>query len=303
MKKILVTGTGGRVGAAVARDLLDHGFEVRALDVLPPRDYLRQHPQRASMETVYADITDRLAILKAAEGCDGVAHLAAVPSPIGDGHRLMSANVLGTSNILDAAEANGIGRVALASSCCAFGIFFAHHDIAPQYFPVDESHPAVNEDLYGLSKRMNEMSAEAASRRAGLTTVSLRLTTVVDIASGEHMHWRKRHLARGANWRAKDFWSYVDERDAASAFRLSLTAEIEGHHVLIIAARDSFTPHDVRELARHHFSDTPLDESRIEPGGCLYDTTLAEKTIGWVAQHSWRDNEELRAVEAEPLQK
>ena len=299
MKTILVTGTGGRVGAAVARDLLENGFQVRALDVAPLRGYLREHPQRANLETIYADLTDRLAILKAAEGCHAIAHLAAIPSPGRFDHLIMSTNVVGTANILEAAEANGVKRVALASSCCAFGIFFATHEIAPQYFPLDESHPAVNEDLYGLSKRMNEMAAEAASRRAGLTTVSLRLTTVI----GEHMHWPKRHLARGGNWRAKDFWSYVDERDAARAFRLALTADIEGHHVLIIAARDSFTPHDVRELARLHFSDTPMDEARVQAHNCLYDTTLAEKTIGWVSERHWRDNEELASVEAEPLEK
>ena len=202
MKTILVTGTGGRVGAAVARDLLDNGFRVRALDVAPLRGYLREHPERANLETVYADLTDRLAILKAVEGCEGIAHLAAIPSPGHRDHLIMSTNVVGTANILEAAEANGVKRVALASSCCAFGIFFAKHEIPPQYFPLDESHPTVNEDLYGLSKRMNEMAAEAASRRVGLTTVSLRLTTVVDISSGEHMHWRKRHLARGGNWRA-----------------------------------------------------------------------------------------------------
>lgn len=59
----------------------------------------------------------------------------------------------------------------------------------------------------------------------------------------------------------------------------------------------------MRELARHHFSDTPLDEARVQAQNCLYDTTLAEKTIGWVAEHHWRDNEELASVQPEPLQK
>ncbi len=303
MKKILVTGTGGRVGAQVARELLENGFEVRALDVSPLRSYLRDHAQRAHLETVYADVTDRLAVLKAAEGCEGIAHLAAIPHPMQDGSKVLSSNVVGTSNILEAAEAAGIKRVVLASSCCAFGIFFASHDIRPQYFPVDESHVCINEDVYGLSKRMNEMTAEAFSRRAGITTVSLRLTTVLNLEGHEHLHWRKRQLARAGSWLAKDFWSYVDERDAARAFRLSLTAELEGHHVLIIAARDSFALHDIRELARHHYPEVPLEESRVAADGCLFSSELAEKTIAWVAQHSWRENEELRQVQPEPLEK
>lgn len=303
MKKILVTGTGGRVGAAVARDLLDNGFHVRALDVVPPRAFLREHEHFDRLETAYADISDRMAILKAVEGVDAIAHLAAIPSPGHMDHEIMRVNVVGTSNILQAAEAAGVKRVALASSCCAFGIFFAKNDIEPEYFPVDESHPSLFEDLYGLSKKMNEMTAEMISRRSGMTTICLRLTTVLDVGEGSHMHWRKRHLARGGSWKSKDFWSYVDTRDAARAFRLSLSAEIEGHHTLIIAARDTFSPHDVVDLARHHFGEVPLDEEKVRAMNCLYDTSLAEKTIGWVAQNSWRDNEELAEVEAEPLEK
>jgi nucleoside-diphosphate-sugar epimerase len=303
MKKILVTGTGGRVGGAVARDLLDHGYEVRALDVLPPRPYLREHERHASMETVYADISDRLAVLKAAEGCDAIAHLAAIPHPQNREHELMVTNVAGTSYVLEAAEAHNIKRVVLASSCCAFGLVFAKNDIDPQYFPLDESHPCITEDLYGLSKRVNELNAEAISRRAGITTVSLRLTTVVDVSSTEHMHWRKRHLARSGGWKSKECWTYVDERDTAEAFRLSLTADITGYHVLIIAARDTFSPHSPVDLARHHYTSIPMDDERVRAQNCLYDTSLAEKTIGWVAKTSWRDIEELREVEAEPLSK
>ena len=40
---------------------------------------------------------------------DGIAHLAAIASPGHSNHLIMSTNVVGTANLLEAAEANGVG--------------------------------------------------------------------------------------------------------------------------------------------------------------------------------------------------
>jgi nucleoside-diphosphate-sugar epimerase len=45
--------------------------------------------------------------------------------------------------------------------------------------------------------------------------------------------------------RSPEFWSYIDVRDTARAFRLSVEAPVEGSHKLIISARDAFTPYNV----------------------------------------------------------
>src|SRR5271155_901425 len=116
--RVLVTGTAGGVGAATAKDFLAHGYTVRGLDKDPPKSDLRDH-----IENVYADLTDRMALIKAAEGCDAIAHLAAIPNPGHADDRIFNTNVCGTQYIFAAAEANGIERVAIASTCCAFGIF------------------------------------------------------------------------------------------------------------------------------------------------------------------------------------
>jgi hypothetical protein len=120
----------------VAQEFLDHGYEVRALDIKPVPDSLR-----GKVEMVYADLTDRLTLLKSADGCDKIAHLAAIPNPLRGEEQLMETNVVGTQYVLAAAEANGIKNVCLASSNCAFGLVFAKHQIEPQYLPMDENHP------------------------------------------------------------------------------------------------------------------------------------------------------------------
>src|SRR5438034_8741576 len=101
--KVLLTGVAGRVGSVTAREFLEHGHTVRALDKLPPPDDLR-----GRVEMVYADLTDRFALLRAAEGCEAIAHLAAIPAPGRVDDIIFNTNVTGTQFVLAAAEAHGI---------------------------------------------------------------------------------------------------------------------------------------------------------------------------------------------------
>lgn len=200
--KVLITGAAGRIGVATVREFLEHGYHVRALDKMALPEELRaanlKEEWRDRLEMIYADVTERLTLLKAAEGCDKIAHLAAIPNPSRTEDRLMEINVLGTQHVLAAAEANGIQNVALASSACAFGIVFAKHPVQPVYLPMDEEHPCVPQDLYGLSKVVNEQTAATYTRRCGMTTVCLRIGNVMSF-DGDNNHWKKRQL-QSADW-------------------------------------------------------------------------------------------------------
>lgn len=286
--RVLITGTSGRVGSVTAKEFLEHGYEVRALDRFAPPEDLR-----GRVEGIYADITDRYALLRAAEGCDCIAHLAAIPSPGHQDDIILHNNVVGTQYVLAAAEAHGIKHVALASTCCTFGIVFAHHPIDPQYLPMDENHPNLPQDLYGLSKIMNEETAATYTRRTGMVTVCLRLTTVTSL-EGKNPEWQRRWLQNSHKRRAGDLWTYIEVRDCARAFRLAVEKPQEGSHVLIIGARDSYTTHDIRELVREFYPTLSEYTERLEPHSSLYDTRRAEEVLGFVAEHSWRDVPELR---------
>lgn len=290
--RILVTGTSGKVGAAVARELLAHDYQVRGLDKNGPPDDLRN-----KIETVYADITDRMALLRATENCDAIAHLAAIPSPSrGTDDVIIQNNVSGTHYVLAAAEAHGISRVALASTCCTFGIYFATHRFDPQYLPMNEAHPVLPQDLYALSKVLNEETARTYTRRSGMATVCLRLTTVMDFDQLGHQHWWKGRLASDRE-KHGDLWTYISLKDSARAFRLALeNAPEKESHTLIIAARDGFSAHDVRHLAQRHYPMLAPAVADFAPTASLYDTQAAEKAIGFVAQQNWRDLPDLQDI-------
>lgn len=294
--RVLVTGVSGHVGIAVVRDLLEHGHEIVAFDKAPPRPEIRE-----KCTLIYADITDRLAVLRAAQGCEAIVHLGSLANPHhGNNETLTHVNVCGTQYILAAAEANSIERVVLASSCCVFGLPFARHPIDPQYLPMNDDHPRLPQDLYGLSKVCNEETAAAYTRLCGMTTICLRLTGVRRF-SNDLPPWFARMLEYTKYHKNCDLWTYVDERDTARAFRLSIEADVSGHHRLIIAARDSLTPYDIRDLAREHYPALAESVAHFKPHQSLYDTSRAEDVLGFVAQHSWRELPALQKIADEIL--
>ena len=289
--KVTVTGGAGKVGQAVAREFLDAGHEVQIVDrVAPPADL------RERCQICYLDLTDRLGVLRALEGSHAVAHLGAIPDPAGGKDLdLFPTNVLGTQYVLAAAEAHNIRRVAIASSLSIHGFAFQKSQtLQPRYLPLDENHPIENEDVYGLSKQCNELTAAMYSRRTGMATTCLRLSWVVDL---ENLNgWARRWLERAGEQKSRDLWSYIDRRDAARAFLLAIERVQSGHHVALLAARDVWgegaaTAEERRARIAQHFPDLlPFLDNDFDYGtyGFL-DTRRAGELLGWESRFHWRE--------------
>ena len=125
------------------------------------------------------DILDFAALSRQVEGCDAIAHLAAIPSTMSHPNAdLFSINVAGTYNLFEAAERAGVKRIAQASSINAFGGYWGCDDREYDYFPLDEDHPPHTTDAYSFSKQMVEEIAAYYQRRAGIDSVSFRLPAV-----------------------------------------------------------------------------------------------------------------------------
>ncbi len=298
--KVTVTGGAGKVGQAVAREFLEAGYAVQIIDrAAPPADL------RERCEVCYLDLTDRLGLLSALEGSQAVAHLAAIPDPRGgNALDLFAPNVLGTQHVFAAAEAHDIKRVAIASSLSIHGMAFQKSDaIEARYLPLDENHPVENEDVYGLSKQCNELTAAMYTRRTGMATTCFRLSFVIDL---ERMDpWARRWLERAGQQKNRDLWSYIDRRDAARAFRLAIEKVESGHHVLLLAAQDlwgegaptSETTEDWRARIEEHFPDlVPFLNNGFDYGKQGFiDTRRAQELLGWQSRFHWR--EALEAID------
>src|SRR5579862_1670437 len=111
--RVLVTGGSGFIGSHVVDKLRDHGHEPVIYD-------LRHSPwHNGTIDTLIGSITDRAALEEAMEGCDAVAHLAAV-ADVNDVHSepedAEHINSRGTAAVLEAARRAGVNRVVYAST-------------------------------------------------------------------------------------------------------------------------------------------------------------------------------------------
>jgi UDP-glucuronate 4-epimerase len=181
--RVLVTGTAGFIGNALAKVLLERGDEVVGVDNLDPYyDVSLKEARLARLAgferftDVRADIADRGAMeaLFAEHAPQRVVNLAAqagVRYSLVNPHAYVSANLMGFINILEGCRHGGVEHLVYASSSSVYGsntkLPFSVHD------PVD--HPV---SLYAASKKSNEMMAHAYSHLYGIPTTGLRFFTV-----------------------------------------------------------------------------------------------------------------------------
>lgn len=283
--RVLVTGVAGLVGRVTARELIDHGHRVRGVDVLVDQSGLRD----CGMEMVYADVADQLAMLRAVEDCDAVVHCAAYPTPHNKmSSELLRVNVIGTQNLLDAAVAQGVSTAVITSSIGALGFSFPKHPCLPDYLPVDTDHPRRPQDVYGVSKVMNEESAAAVTRASGLATIIIRPPWVVDLERMGDSPWLKHRIEHLSEHRSEDLWGYIEVRDLAVAYRLVVEKKQAGHSTFFIMADDVLAKIDAPELIRRFLPDRVSDIPKLT-GNSLYDLSPARDILGFKHKHVWRD--------------
>jgi UDP-glucuronate 4-epimerase len=181
--KLLVTGTAGFIGAAVADALLARGDEVVGVDNLS--DYYDVSLKQARLDRIsvssnyhhhefdLAD-TERTLDLFEREKPDRVIHLAAqagVRHSIKNPQAYGSANLSAFLNVLEGARHQAVEHLTYASSSSVYGgntkTPFSEGDAV--------DHPV---SLYAATKKANELMAHSYSHLYGLPTTGLRFFTV-----------------------------------------------------------------------------------------------------------------------------
>src|SRR5664280_1520830 len=122
--RVVVTGGAGFIGANLCYQLTAHGgHDVVAFDNLST-GFKENLDGLVNVNLVVADILEFGALADAVDGADAIMHLAARPSvsrSIADPLASHHANSTGTVHVLEAARANGVEHVIVASSSSVYG--------------------------------------------------------------------------------------------------------------------------------------------------------------------------------------
>ncbi len=220
--RILLTGSSGRVGAAIgARLSLRH--RVTGVDRRP-----------GPMTTAVVDIRDAARMAVLCRGIDAVVHTAALHVPDLASHataEFQSVNVDATRRLLEACGEAGARRFIYTSTTSLYGDSLLPIDGAAVW--VTESLTPRPRDVYDETKLAAEEACRAAAR-AGLSCVSLRMSRCFPEEPRLVAIYR---LYRG-----------VDAEDVAQAHELALSADLPAFETFNVSARPPFQASDCRAL-------------------------------------------------------
>ncbi len=171
--RIVVTGGAGFIGANLCRELsVGRGHEVLAYDNLST-GFERNLVACAGTELLRADILSLEDLITATAGADAIVHLAArpsVPRSLADPLASHHANATGTVHVLEAARANSVGQVIVASSSSVYG--------ANPTLPKHEGLKPSPVSPYAASKLATEAYTLAWQASFGLKALAFRFFNV-----------------------------------------------------------------------------------------------------------------------------
>ncbi|GLZ31680.1 UDP-glucose 4-epimerase [Lentzea sp. NBRC 105346] len=278
-QRVAVTGGSGKLGRAVVSHLLESGWEVHNLDLVPS----------AACDHTRVDLTEYGQVVEALtsiddrySGLDAVVHLAAIPGPgVAPNAATFANNVVSTYNVFAAARLAGVRNVVWASSETVLGLPF---DTPPPYIPIDEEYAGRPETSYSLGKLVDETMAEQFCRwDPALKIIGLRFSNVMEVSDYARFPFDAEPASRKWN-----LWSYIDARDGAQAVRLALEYEFAGYDKFTIANADTCVTVPNASLVEEFYPGVPL-KGAFGPHETLLSIDKARRLLGFAPQHSWRD--------------
>jgi UDP-glucose 4-epimerase len=175
MEKVLITGGAGYIGAHIAHDLADAGYQIRILDDFS--NGLAERVERFS-DIHRINILDRDAVITAMKDIDSVIHLAAkkaVGESVDNPLKYYENNVGGTLNLLAAMSVNGVKKIVFSSTAAVYAP--SDKDTIAEGDPTEPLSP------YGATKLLSEELIETIGVAEGWSSISLRYFNVVGSGS------------------------------------------------------------------------------------------------------------------------
>ena len=254
MRNIIVTGTAGFIGSAVAMKLLERGDKVFGFDnhndyydTKLKEDRVKQIIDYENYTHVKGDLADVTALDKLfkASNPDKVINLAAqagVRYSIDNPQAYINSNIIGFSNILELSRRHKIKHLVYASSSSVYGsntkIPFSIHD--------NVDHPL---SLYAATKKSNELMAHAYSNLYQIPTTGLRFFTVY------------------GPWGRPDMALFKFTKDILAGNKIKVYNY--GNHLRDFTYIDDIVEGIIRVLDKPALSNTKWDGMNPDPGSSM----------------------------------
>ena len=217
---------------------------------------------------------------------DAVVHFAAIPAIlIRPDNETFRINAISTYNVIDAAVKLGVRKVIFASSETTYGICFAEGEVRPEYVPVDEEHPMVPHDSYGMSKVVNEATARSFQARSGIDLYGLRINNVIE----PHEYETKfPGFVADPGLRRRNIFAYIDARDLGHMVDCCLRTDGLGYEIFNVSNDDTSVGIPSDEVYACFYAGVVCRCAR----GChetFYANDKAKRLVGFAPRHSWRN--------------
>lgn len=292
-KRILFTGGSGKAGKHSIAYLLNHGYRVVNLDVVP----LAQ----PGVDNLIADITDSGQVFNAltsyagldelepgsgVPSFDAVVHFAAIPRIlIKPDNEMFRVNTIGTYNVIEAAVKLGIKKIVIASSETTYGVCFADGTVNPHSLPLEEDYEVDPMDSYGLSKVINEKTAQSFQRRSGIDIYALRIGNVIEPHEYEQLF---PHFFENPEVRRRNAFCYIDARDLGQIVHRCLEKDGLGFQIFNAGNDNNSATIPSHELAARFFPGVPITRD-LTQHEALFSNRKIREVLGFKEEHNWRN--------------
>jgi len=172
---VLITGITGRIGANLAKQLIEREHKVRGL--VWPRDPRVDNLKGMGVDLIYGSLTEKSDVAQAVEGIEIVYHLGAAfqgGGPFTD-EEFFEINVRGTFNMLEAVRGEkDFEQLIFASSDALFDKYIP----GGMEVPINEETPRIPKGAYALTKSLGEELCNGYWQGHKVPTTILRFAMV-----------------------------------------------------------------------------------------------------------------------------
>src|SRR6266498_3816337 len=284
--KILVVGASGYIGRHVVKNLADQGAEVIAFDIAPPSpnwivpgvEFVRGN--MTNLEEVMAAIVDH--------GVQRIVALGYFMTPLlaPECRDLLNAarvNIIGVTNLFEAARLARVQRVIFASTVGTFGY---QDGYGPE--PITENtEPRAPKSLYGLMKLLNNGMAERYAKTFG---IQIKVHSAAVIGPGNTAFSRQmiQFPAIGkpgfANWPSAGPRNIVGVTDISRLYsKIALASEVK--HDTYMGTGPSPTGRELAGIVQKYLPDAQItfdEKARIPAWN--FDNSRPVKEFDWKIQ-------------------